>query len=550
MVLIAQKEAGLEVVIGPGYSTSPNNYVFDPRRADRAGLPLGLSAEKFVYTTFYEDAFYGHWTFDPGSASETWQQYYFGGRGFSLTLPETGVLAYAYTQNIADERSGEILSLTTTESGDKSYSPALSGGIYFAIGNGEGAAIVAGYEQFSALTMPLTGDPEVLTAFTLPVGYTIAQQLSQQNTQLATRHIAGDHYQTLVRLREGVSGPLKWFLLDYTLGGSSSYEEFKLSDATDDDDINLVLTPAMYGADEIKLFADANGWLLTVDGTNTELVRTLRYFQLSADLSAYRELTPVGEDETLQMYLDNFPFYPLTDADGRFIMLLPLAGMVLSGGEVVAPMAGDPPDPPATGDPALKGWGVTLDGHDFYVLKLGMDGKTLVYDLASKQWAWWTTGDSSSWRPAYGLNWDSAGSIAQNFGSNIVVGDDTTGTLWSLDPDYGLDDDAVTGAPGTFPRVATAQLPVRGRDVVPMFSVFLTASAGQPALTANEFELLYSDDVGDTYISAGVDTVVEDDYEQEFTWRSLGQARAPGRLMRITDNGSFARIDSLNVNEE
>ena len=37
------------------------------------------------------------------------------------------------------------------------------------------------------------------------------------------------------------------------------------------------------------------------------------------------------------------------------------------------------------GNPKLRVWTFSLDGHDFYVLRLG-DSETLVYDLYSEQW--------------------------------------------------------------------------------------------------------------------------------------------------------------------
>jgi hypothetical protein len=39
-------------------------------------------------------------------------------------------------------------------------------------------------------------------------------------------------------------------------------------------------------------------------------------------------------------------------------------------------------------NPKLRAWTFTLDGHDFYVLRLGMD-LTLVYDVYSEQWMDW-----------------------------------------------------------------------------------------------------------------------------------------------------------------
>lgn len=197
--------------------------------------------------------------------------------------------------------------------------------------------------------------------------------------------------------------------------------------------------------------------------------------------------------------------------------------------------------------PNLKGWGFTLDGHDFYVLKLGTMGKTLVYDLASKQWAWWASGTEPSWRAATGLNWHTAGAVPQNFGTNVIVGDDSSGALWVLDPSFGLDE-VWEGAPGfTFQRVATAQIPVRGRSYVPIYAVTLTAS-GTPAVEGQTVDMKYSDDQGKEYLLAPeAQDLLLGRFAREFTWSSLGRTHAPGRLIRIEDEGAVARVDSLEV---
>lgn len=201
--------------------------------------------------------------------------------------------------------------------------------------------------------------------------------------------------------------------------------------------------------------------------------------------------------------------------------------------------------------PRLRAWYYTLDGHDIYVLKLGTLGKTLVFDISTGTWSWWASPDSVRWRPSIGMNWRSAGTIPINYGSNVVVGDDSTGTLWVLNPEQGYDDpvrDDDTD-PVPFERVATGQMVTKDRNFIPVYSVDLTASLGQPSLNANSVTLEYSDDQGNTFVQADQPIVIEDgNYSQELSWRSLGLVRAPGRLFRITDNGSFASIDSLDVN--
>lgn len=200
-------------------------------------------------------------------------------------------------------------------------------------------------------------------------------------------------------------------------------------------------------------------------------------------------------------------------------------------------------------NPKLRAWTFNLDGHSFYVLRLSED-KTLVYDVSTDQWSWWSSGTKQNWRASLGMNWRSPGSVAQNYGSNIVVGDDTLGILWVLDPEQGYDDNSVTTeTPTIFPRVATTQLMTRGRFFKPIFSAYLTASNGQPPIDGSTVTLKYSDDLGNTFNDAGAIQVESLNYNQEFSWKSLGMIPAPGRIFRIEDDSAFQRIDSLDIND-
>lgn len=200
-------------------------------------------------------------------------------------------------------------------------------------------------------------------------------------------------------------------------------------------------------------------------------------------------------------------------------------------------------------NPRLRAWSYTLDGHDFFVLKLGTENKTLIYDLATGEWSEWATGSDTRWRASIGLNWRSANLIPANYGSNVIVGDDSYGALWVLDADYGLDEHLLDGDPIPFEREATGQIPVKGRLGTPCFSVYLSGSTGEPAYSGAKVSLSYSDDRGQTFVDAG-SIVIDTDFTQELSWRSLGQIRAPGRLFKISDDGALARIDSLDVNNE
>lgn len=202
-------------------------------------------------------------------------------------------------------------------------------------------------------------------------------------------------------------------------------------------------------------------------------------------------------------------------------------------------------------NPKLRAWFFELDGHEFYVLRLG-NNKTLVYDLTTEQWSWWTSSGRPSWRANIGTNWIESGGTGSNFGSNVIVGDDTVGILWSLNPLQGYDDpvdsaEREEGRPVPFTRVATGQVTTRGRITIPCYQVYAVADTGSPAYEGASVTLSYSDDTGRNFVNAGTIEVESGNYYQEFAWRSLGLVRSPGRLFRIEDDGAFAVLDELTI---
>lgn len=199
-------------------------------------------------------------------------------------------------------------------------------------------------------------------------------------------------------------------------------------------------------------------------------------------------------------------------------------------------------------NPKLRSWSFFLDNHEFWVIRLG-DNKTLLYDLTTEQWTWWSTANRPTWRANIGLNWYTPGSQANMLGSNVFVGDDSTGIIWALDPKQGFDQHGlVPEEPVYFKRIAQAQIISRTRIYIPVYSVYLTCSPASPAYLGATVTLEYSDDGGSTYVTAGDVEVNVDDYNQDFSWFSLGRIQTPGRLFRITDNGGLARIDNMNIN--
>lgn len=207
-----------------------------------------------------------------------------------------------------------------------------------------------------------------------------------------------------------------------------------------------------------------------------------------------------------------------------------------------------------TRNPTVRAWTFTLDGHDYYVLRLGMLG-TLVYDVYSEQWMDWDAFGEIYWPVNLGFNWvDGQGITGVDgvFNSNVLVGDDTLPILYFLDPTQGYDDSPDSSDPDPrvfFERTIQGQVPMVGREVLPCYSVWLTTDMGDPAYSGAGVTLEISDDAGKTYDDMGTVTVTAGENSPELAWYSLGQIAAPGRLFRITDDGAVARIDNMEMND-
>jgi hypothetical protein len=200
-------------------------------------------------------------------------------------------------------------------------------------------------------------------------------------------------------------------------------------------------------------------------------------------------------------------------------------------------------------DPTIRAWTFTLDGHDFYVLRLG-NQETLVYDMLTEQWSSWSSGEGFLWNAYTGTNWTGGNGFAKSQGSNVIVGADSNGSLFFLDPNKPEDDAASSGRDSVpFRRRVTGQIPLRGYDKVRVYEIQVLGSVNDLDLgSLPGMELLFSDDRGDTYVSAGTIDAVDQDFNVRASWRSLGSFASPGRLFRIEDYGALKRIDSLTVN--
>lgn len=206
-------------------------------------------------------------------------------------------------------------------------------------------------------------------------------------------------------------------------------------------------------------------------------------------------------------------------------------------------------------NPRVVAWPFTLDAHDFYVLRLG-DAATLIYDIYSEQWIEWTYGDLPVWRVNTGMTWIGGQGLGHTHGSNVIVGDDTYGILWVLDPELPYDEhpDAANHTQQIpFDRIVTGQVLAPGRTYIPCYVLFV--SGDNYGLTADDFTpevtLEFSDDQGRNFITVDSLQVNSDlGMNNPYAWYSLGQVGSPGRIFRIIDNGLFTRIDSMSMNDD
>jgi hypothetical protein len=208
-------------------------------------------------------------------------------------------------------------------------------------------------------------------------------------------------------------------------------------------------------------------------------------------------------------------------------------------------------------NPKLRAWTFSLDGHDYYVLRLGMI-VTLVYDVTSEQWVDWDAFEQTYWPTFVGMNWVGGTGVldadGSSFHSNVLVGDDTLGLLYFLDPeqpwDQSFDGPLDPDQEKFFPRVLQGQVPMLGRENMPCYAVWLNTDLGDPAYVGAGVQLEISDDGGKTYDDMGtIEVTTAASPSPELSWYSLGQIEAPGRLFRITDDGAVARIDGMEMND-
>lgn len=202
------------------------------------------------------------------------------------------------------------------------------------------------------------------------------------------------------------------------------------------------------------------------------------------------------------------------------------------------------------GNPKVRAWGYSQDGHDFYVLHLGAQG-TIIYDTTTGSWSTWDSAGRKTWRANYGLDW--LGMSADNYitggaATQIVAGDENLGVLWTLDPTSGIDEDPVDPTiDHPFTRTVRGGFPITERNNIPCNAIWLRISTGYPLHLNSDIRLRFSDDQGMTWVDAGTVTVNPLEFGQTIYWRSLGLIRPPLRIFEFTDTGAMVRIDGADM---
>jgi hypothetical protein len=180
----------------------------------------------------------------------------------------------------------------------------------------------------------------------------------------------------------------------------------------------------------------------------------------------------------------------------------------------------------------MRAWPFKQDDHEFYVLQLGTNAGTIVFDKLTGQWADWVSPGFDHWRGADGCNW--AG-IA-------VCGDTISGKLWKIDPEGRLDYETTP-----ITSIIVGGMTERMRVHTPIYMAEVAVSEGEPADFAEGavgITLRVGDGKGNWYDHGeGIGT----DDNVTVRWYGLGLTQSPGTVFEITDTGYARRIDGLNV---
>ena len=191
----------------------------------------------------------------------------------------------------------------------------------------------------------------------------------------------------------------------------------------------------------------------------------------------------------------------------------------------------------ASADSEIHVWTFKWNGHEFLVVNT--DQGSFAYDVATQQWAEFKSWNRAGWRAHLGCM----------VGSTVYAGDDTNGTIWTLEQDQLLDGtDAIE-------RISSAIIHLTGKPQL-LNSVHVDISPGQtPSLTGQGsspvVELRLSRDAGKTFgnwRSAPIGG--QGDYRRRSFWTRCGLVDEPGLVLefRTTDPAPWT-LSGVRINE-
>lgn len=193
---------------------------------------------------------------------------------------------------------------------------------------------------------------------------------------------------------------------------------------------------------------------------------------------------------------------------------------------------------------AVSVFGLILEGHSLLCIRLSGSGgeedtagNTFAFDAATSQWCK---------LESYGRD-NFAGRCAVTKDDAVLLGDDTTGKIWTFAEDYSEEETVV--------REWTGAFPIKG-GAVPVDSVTVDVNPGRTELLVGDgsdpvIEMFASRDAGATYGSSRTARLgAQGEYRARPRWNRVGLFDSPGAMFkfRVSDPVDV-RVSNVWVNE-
>lgn len=168
----------------------------------------------------------------------------------------------------------------------------------------------------------------------------------------------------------------------------------------------------------------------------------------------------------------------------------------------------------------MSGLGFIINGHPFYIVNSA--NGSFACDIS--------TGLLSEWQSYQRVNWRAHVACAAP-GFPVVLGDDTTGDLYTLDIDRGNDN----GDP--IIRVVGGGIPLINRQSFDSLSVICTTGTTTDLTAWPVIRVRFSKDGGETWGSEKQQSIGRTgQYGKRVVWNRLGQFKPPGMLFEFIDS--------------